>query len=148
MTSTLAEVQVEQNSTFGRSDAVELSLTGRIAVWLSIASFLFFTQIAYNIGEFPAAVDFFCYALFAGYLLISGHAAVSIPILFFFTGAVALAAFRIPFSASQPSWSSLLLFSAIYLQTRLHAQPHRSIARDAPDQSAGPRYRLSEVLTP
>jgi uncharacterized membrane protein YeaQ/YmgE (transglycosylase-associated protein family) len=93
----------------------ELNSTGKRLVSISIFSVLFLGQIAYNIGEFPLAGDLVCYALTTAYLLASGYAAPSVPSLFVFISAIALAAFRIPFATSSTSWSSLLLLTVLYL---------------------------------
>lgn len=93
----------------------ELTGTGRAVVWFSIVSFFFLTQIAYNIGEFPVAVDLISYAVFTAYLVTSGHAALSVPSVYMLACMVGLAAFRIPFSNSAASWSSLLLLCSLYL---------------------------------
>jgi hypothetical protein len=45
---------------------------------------------------------------------VSGHASLSVPSLFIYISAIALAAFRIPFATSSTSWSSLLLLTALY----------------------------------
>ncbi|MGY3238627.1 MULTISPECIES: hypothetical protein [unclassified Bradyrhizobium] len=96
-----------------RSD-VELNSTGKWLVRSSVISVLFLGQIAYNIGEFPLALDLVCYALTVSYLLVSGHASLSVPSLFIYISAIALAAFRIPFATSSTSWSSFLLLAALY----------------------------------
>ncbi|MBH5369002.1 hypothetical protein [Bradyrhizobium glycinis] len=93
---------------------VELNSTGKWLVRCSVISVLFLGQIAYNIGEFPLALDLVCYALTVAYLLASGHASLSVPSLFICISAIALAAFRIPFATSSTSWSSLLLLAALY----------------------------------
>ncbi|WP_284274156.1 hypothetical protein [Bradyrhizobium iriomotense] len=93
---------------------VELTPTGKFAVWSSIASILFFNQIAYNIGEFPVASDLLCYTFFTFYLVASGNAALSVPTLYLLTCTVALAILRRPFSASETSLSSLLLVVVAY----------------------------------
>ncbi|MET4481505.1 hypothetical protein [Bradyrhizobium sp. F1.13.3] len=92
----------------------ELNSVGKFAVWWSIASILFFNQIAYNIGDFPVASDLICYAFFTAFLLVSRHAAVSVPTLYLLTCTIALSLLRIPFSSSQSSLSSLLLLVAGY----------------------------------
>src|SRR4051812_5891137 len=93
---------------------VELNSTGKWLVRSSVISVLFLGQIAYNIGEFPLALDLVCYALTVSYLLVSGHSSLSLPSLFIYISAIALAAFRIPFATSSTSWSSLLLLAALY----------------------------------
>ncbi|MGY3424009.1 hypothetical protein ACVWZW_004484 [Bradyrhizobium sp. F1.13.4] len=92
----------------------ELDSVGKFAVWWAIASVLFFNQIAYNIGDFPVASDLICYAFFTAFLVVSRHAAVSMPTLYLLTCTIALSLLRIPFSSSQSSLSSLLLLVAGY----------------------------------
>ena len=132
MNSTTAKVQSEAIALNDTEADLELSSAGKFAIWSAFASFLFLTQIAYNIGDFPVAVDFICYALFAGYLLVSGYATLSVPILFLLASVVSMAALRIPFSESRPSWSSLLLFCAIHVPFlfRLQRQPHLEAVQD------------------
>src|SRR5438105_1977976 len=98
----------------GFESDVELNSTGKRLVSISIFSVLFLGQIAYNIGEFPLALDLVFYALTTAYLLRSGFAALSVPSLFLFISVIALAALRIPFATSGTSWSSFLLLSALY----------------------------------
>ncbi|WP_369726029.1 hypothetical protein AB8Z38_15905 [Bradyrhizobium sp. LLZ17] len=93
----------------------ELTGTGRAVVWFSIVSFFFLTQIAYNIGEFPVAVDLISYAVFTAYLVTSGNAALSVPSAYLLVCLVGLGGFRIPFSTSSSSWSSLLLLCSLYV---------------------------------
>ena len=94
----------------------EITSSGKFAVWASILSILFFSQIAYNIGEFPVSISFVCYALIALYLVMSGHASLSILNLFFYLIAGALACLRMVVTSSPAlsSWTSLLLLSALY----------------------------------
>src|ERR1700730_11395061 len=58
--------------------STQITLMGKFVVWSSILSILFLSQVAFNIGEFPASADFFCYALFLPYLLVSGYASLNI----------------------------------------------------------------------
>jgi MFS family permease len=95
-----------------RSSA-ELTSKGKLAIRSAIIAFLFLSQVAYNIGDFPLSVDFICYALCAAYLLMSGYVALDFLSFSLFTGAAALAALRIPFSGSSTSWTSLLLLLAL-----------------------------------
>jgi MFS family permease len=95
-----------------RSSA-DLSSTGKLAVRSAIIAFLFLSQVAYNIGDFPLSVDFICYASCAAYLLVSGYVALDFLSFSLFTGAAALAALRIPYSDSSTSWTSLLLLLAL-----------------------------------
>jgi len=93
----------------------ELTATGKFAVWASIVSMLFLTQIALNIGEFPVSSDLICYAFFTLYLLVSGYVSPSIPSLLLFLVAAALAFFRmLLIDSATVSWSSLLLLVALY----------------------------------
>ncbi len=93
--------------------SAELTSTGKFAVRSAIIAFLFLSQIAYNIGDFPLSVDFICYASCAAYLLVSGYVALDFLSFSLFTGAAALAALRIPYSGSSTSWTSLLLLLAL-----------------------------------
>lgn len=93
----------------------ELTAMGKAIVWFSIVSFFFLTQVAYNIGEFPVALDLISYAVFTAYLVTSGHATLSIPSAYLLVCLVALAGFRIPLSTPSSSWSSLLLLCSLYL---------------------------------
>jgi MFS family permease len=95
-----------------RSSA-DLSSTGKLAIRSAIIAFLFLSQVAYNIGDFPLSVDFICYASCAAYLLVSGYVALDFLSFSLFTGAAALAALRIPYSDSSTSWTSLLLLLAL-----------------------------------
>jgi hypothetical protein len=98
----------------GEHQSTELSSTAKFLVWSSVISVLFLSQIAYNIGDFPLALDLVSYALFTAYLLFSGYAALSVPSLFIYVSAVALAALRMPFATSVTSWSSFALLCVLY----------------------------------
>jgi len=104
----------------------EFNSTGKAVVWFSIISILFLTQIAYNVGEFPVSFDLISYALFTAYLVMSGYAAPSVLSILLLVCAIGLAAFRIPFSDSPTSWSSLLLLCALCapFSFRLAKRPH------------------------
>jgi hypothetical protein len=113
------EIPIGAPSGTGRTWAApsdtELTATGKFAVWASIVSMLFLTQIALNIGEFPVSTDLICYALFTLYLLVSGYASLSFPSLLLFLIAAALAFFRMRLIGSSTiSWTSLLLLVALY----------------------------------
>lgn len=95
-----------------RSSA-DLSSTGKLAIRSAIIAFLFLSQVAYNIGDFPLSVDFICYASCAAYLLVSGYVALDFLSFSLFTGTAALAALRMPYSDSSTSWTSLLLLLAL-----------------------------------
>lgn len=103
----------------------ELSPKGRIAIRAAVISILFLTQIAYNIGEFPVTMEFVCYASLAAYLLMSGNAAVSVPTFFIYVAVVAFAGMTMKLTTLPASWSSLLLFFALYapFSFRLRAGP-------------------------
>src|SRR6266536_2179702 len=122
---TIASSDTASHPVLGPAPPPELTALGKLAVWSTIASVLYLNQIAYNVGEFPIAFDLPCYALFTLYLLFSGNGAVSVPSLYLLTCAVALAAFRIPFSSSPTSWSSLMLLCVAYAPFvfRLRRQP-------------------------
>ena len=93
---------------------VELDRTGKAVVWATVLSPLFLSQIAYNLGTFPVSADLISYALFAFYLLVSGYVSLSVLSLLLCVIAVASGAFRIAFSDSSATWTSLLLLSALY----------------------------------
>src|SRR5262249_17802074 len=116
--------QTIRSARVGDSD-VELTRMAKFLVWASIVSVLFVNQIAYNIGQFPAALDLPCYALITAYLLASGYAKVSMPILLLFVAVIAMAAFRIPLlpTTTQASWSSLLLLAAGYASFAVRLSP-------------------------
>ncbi|MBR0797157.1 hypothetical protein JQ615_17330 [Bradyrhizobium jicamae] len=99
---------------YGIPPELELNRIARFLVWFAIISVLFLGQIAYNIGEFPLASDLLSYALIVLYLLLSGYAALSVPSLFIYISAVAIAALRVPFATSTTSWSSFLLLCVLY----------------------------------
>jgi len=92
----------------------ELTPKGKFAVWSSVLSILFFSQIAYNIGDFPVSTDFACYALIALYLLMSGYASLSLSALMLYLIAVALACLTMVLTTSSASWTSLLLLFVLY----------------------------------
>ena len=72
----------------------DLSSTGKLAIRSAIVAFLFLSQVAYNIGDFPLSVDFICYASCAAYLLVSGYVALDFLSFSLFSCAAALAALR------------------------------------------------------
>jgi hypothetical protein len=124
---TVSTLDKATNPIFGDQLTMELTATGKFMIWSSLASALFLTQIAYNIGEFPVALDLICYALFTLFLLLSGYAALSVPSLLLFTCAIALAAFVIPFARSSTSWSSLALLAALYFPFSLRLPPRPNL---------------------
>jgi hypothetical protein len=93
---------------------VELDWKGKALVWASIVSPLFLSQIAYNMDTFAVSPELICYALFSFNLVVSGYVSLSFLSLLLFASAVALAAFRIPFSNASASWTSLLLLLTLY----------------------------------
>ncbi|WP_409190082.1 hypothetical protein [Bradyrhizobium sp. RDM4] len=113
----------------GDSD-IELTRMAKFLVWASMVSVLFVNQIAYNIGQFPAALDLPCYALITAYLLASGYAKVSMPILQLFVAVIAMAAFRIPLlpTTTQASWSSLVLLAAGYASFAVRLSPRSGLS--------------------
>ena len=93
---------------------MELTSAGKFAIWASIISVLFLSQIAYNIGTFPLSGDLICYALVALYLLTSGHASIGFISFALFTVALAMACFGTLATTSAISWTSLLLLFVLY----------------------------------
>lgn len=108
-------------------DIDELTITrmGKFAVWSSVLSILFFSQIAYNIGEFPVSTEFACYALISLYLMVSGYASLSTLSLTLYLAAAALGCLMMHMTTVQASWTSLLLLFLLYLPFcfRLATQP-------------------------
>lgn len=96
------------------SPETELSKSGRFAIWASIISVLFLSQIAYNISSFPASTDLICYAAVTAYLLISGFASIGFLPLFMFIVALVLACFATATATSVTSWTSMLLLFVLY----------------------------------
>src|SRR5262245_37428645 len=86
---------------------VELARAGKVVVWVSVISPLFLSQIAYNLSTFPISADLISYALFTSYLLVSGYVSLSVLSLLLFISAIALAAFRMLFSDTSGTWTSL-----------------------------------------
>jgi hypothetical protein len=123
-------------SVLDNGSVAELTPKGKLGIRFSIISTLFLSQIAYNVGEFPFSVDFFCYALFAAYLLVSRHLALDFRSLLLVITGAALAAFRIPFASPYTSWTSLLLLLALYvpfafrLSNRQDLQPVQEYIED------------------
>jgi hypothetical protein len=86
----------------------------QFAIWSSVLSIIFLSQIAINIGEFPASVTLACYIGFSLYLLVSNRAAWRLwsILIYFFIGSIAF--FRM-FQPSEPiSWPSFALLLALY----------------------------------
>ncbi|KWV58524.1 hypothetical protein AS156_33570 [Bradyrhizobium macuxiense] len=96
------------------SSGTELSKSGRRAVWASIISVLFLSQIAYNINTFPASTDLLCYAAVTAYLLISGFASIEFVSLALFFVALVFACFGTVTATSSTSWTSLMLLFVLY----------------------------------
>lgn len=97
----------------GLTDA-ELSPKGKFAVWASVLSVLFLSQIAYNIGEFPVTAEFVCYALIALFLLVSGYASLNMFVLILYLIAAGSAYLTMVLTTMPASWTSLLLLFALY----------------------------------
>jgi hypothetical protein len=93
---------------------MELTSSGKFAIWASIISVLFLSQVAYNIGTFPLSGDLICYALVALYLLTTGHASIGFVSFALFIVALAMACFGTLATASAISWPSLLLLFVLY----------------------------------
>ncbi len=112
------DIPMNELSPAGQTSAahieMELDRAGKAVVWISVISPLFLSQIAYNLGTFPISADLISYALFTSYLLVSGYVSLSILSLLLFISAIALAAFRMSFSDTSGTWTSLLLLSALY----------------------------------
>ena len=109
---------------------LDAQLTGaaKFAVWASVISPLFLSQIALNIGAFPVSTDLLCYALFAVYLLVSGYASLSFTSLTLFLTAAALACFRMVLTESTTiSWTSLLLLLALYSPFSFHLKKQEDL---------------------
>jgi hypothetical protein len=94
--------------------STQITRIGKFTVWSSLLSVLFFSQIAYNIGDFPVSTIFVCYAMIALYLLMSGYASLSIPVLILYLIAAAFACLTMFLMTSLTSWTSLLLLFALY----------------------------------
>jgi hypothetical protein len=92
----------------------ELTPKAKFAVWASVLSALFFSQIAYNIKDFPVSTEFIAYALIALYLLMSDYASISLPVLILYIVAAALACLTMLLTSSPTSWTSLVLLLALY----------------------------------
>jgi hypothetical protein len=107
-------IDTTANPVAGYRSDVKLTFFGKLAIWTSIVSVLFLSQIAYNIGEFPVSVDLISYVLSTLYLLVSGYVAFDLISLALFVSLAALAALRMPFSDAATSWTSLLLLLALY----------------------------------
>lgn len=96
------------------SSPTELSKSGRYAIWASIISVLFLSQIAYNINTFPASTDLICYAGVTAYLLTSGFASIGLLSLALFIVTLVLACFGTVTATSSTSWTSLMLLFVLY----------------------------------
>jgi hypothetical protein len=106
----------------------QLTATAKFAIWASVISTLFLSQIALNIGTFPASTELVCYALFAVYLLVSGYASLSFASLTLFLTAATLACFRMVLSDSTTSsWTSLLLLLALYSPFSFHLKKQEDL---------------------
>ncbi|TFV73716.1 hypothetical protein E4K64_21155 [Bradyrhizobium frederickii] len=116
---------ISRRSIEGRE--VQLDAVGSFALNASILSIMFCSQIAVNIGEFPASVDFFCYLLFAAYLPLSGFATLSTKTFLLLLLAAILACYRMLSPNSLSSWSSLSLLFVLYAPFCLSIQPRSGI---------------------
>jgi hypothetical protein len=104
----------------------QITPMGRFAIWSSLLSVLFLTQIAYSIGDFPVSTVFLCYAMTALYLLTSGSASFSLLILMLYLIAAVVASLTMVLLKSPlTSWTSLLLLSVLYAPYpfRLKSEP-------------------------
>jgi hypothetical protein len=83
-------------------------------IWASLIALMFAPQIAINIGEFPASIDFFAYLAFAGLLLVSGGAVISLYrlLLLVLTAVVALVGLKT--GSELVSTNSMMLFLVLY----------------------------------
>ncbi|MBR1151584.1 hypothetical protein [Bradyrhizobium sp. JYMT SZCCT0428] len=97
------------------ASSLELTKTGKFAIWFSILSTMFFSQIAINIREFPASTDLFAYGFFVIYLLATGVAHVRVVALMGFFAAAGLAAVNVSFSSELASYTSLFLLFVLYV---------------------------------
>lgn len=92
----------------------ELTRLAKLAIWCSVVSLLFLSQIAINIGDFPASTDLFCYLALSVYLLGSGFAALDVSIAVLWVAIATVGSGRIVYSAEPTSWSSLFLLLCLY----------------------------------
>src|SRR5262245_36802861 len=104
------EIQVPLGTPTGAATSAdnELSRSGKFAIWASIISVLFLSQIAYNINAFPASTDLICYAAVTAYLLTSGFASIGFLSLSLFIVALVFACFGTATATSSTSWTSLM----------------------------------------
>lgn len=116
----------EQRDTTQHLPAVEFDAVGRLAVSASIASTMFCSQIAINIGEFPASIDFFCYIAFFAYLFASGVAGLRQAALLLFLALALVACTRMIGAGSLTSWSSLSLLLVLYAPFPFQIKPKSS----------------------
>jgi hypothetical protein len=93
---------------------LELSRAGRVAIWCSILSFMFGSQIALNIGDFPASTDLFAYGIFSAYFLCTGFARIGLFGLVAFLVAAVFAFLKVR-STPDTSWTSLFLMVVLYV---------------------------------
>jgi hypothetical protein len=93
----------------------ELTPKGKFAVWSAVLSIMFFSQIAYNVGDFPVTTDFICYALLVGSLVTSGYASISSFSSVLLLMAAVITCSRTALASSTTSWTSLLLLFALYV---------------------------------
>ena len=93
----------------------ELTSTARFAIWFGVLSTTFFSQIAINIGEFPASTDLFAYGFFTVYLLGTGVARIKAVASVGFMLAAFFAVVRVKYSPEYASLTSLLLLFVLYV---------------------------------
>lgn len=93
---------------------LELSRTGRVVIWCSVLSLMFGSQVALNIGEFPASTDLFAYGIFSAYFLFTGFARIGIFGLAGFFVAAIFATLKVR-STPDTSLTSLLLLIVLYI---------------------------------
>jgi hypothetical protein len=111
---------------------LELTSTARFAIWFGVLSTTFFSQIAINIGEFPASTDLFAYGFFTLYLLGTGVARIKVVALVGFMLAAFFAVVRAKYFPEYASLTSLLLVFVLYVP--LHFRLRRGLdLRDAQD---------------
>ncbi|QPF90271.1 hypothetical protein [Bradyrhizobium commune] len=123
----------ESGPSLSATSEKELSSVGRLAIRAAVTSTLFLTQIAYNIGDFPVTMEFVSYAALVVYMLISGHATVSVPTIFLYIATVTCALAAMKLTVLPASSSSLLLLFALYapFSFRLRAGPDLKAVHEA-----------------
>jgi hypothetical protein len=92
----------------------QLDRTLKFVICCSLLSVLFCSQIALNVGEFPASLDFFCYLLFASHLLLSGTARINPTLADLFLISLMTGLISTAISDGFTSWSSFFLLIVLY----------------------------------